>query len=91
MRVLKLHAANHLRNFEQMAKARRPVRHSQPGIIARNQPAGNNQQESQTRNKHSKAMLSGVVCGRGQNSSWEVLVILSIRFSLRQLNATAKP
>ena len=44
-----------------MAKAGRPVRDSQTGIIAGDQPAGNDQQESQRGNKDGKSMMSGVI------------------------------
>jgi hypothetical protein len=63
-----------------MPKAGRPVRDSQTCIIAGDQPAGNDQQESQRGNKDGKAMLSGVISGRGQNCSLEVLIILAFVF-----------
>jgi hypothetical protein len=58
-----------------MAEAGGPVRDGQPGIVAGDQPAGNNQQESQSGNKQSKAMMSGVI--RGQNCSLRVPTILA--------------
>jgi hypothetical protein len=69
VRVLKLYPADHLGDFEQMAEARRPVRDGQAGIVAGDQPAGNDQQQSQRGNKYSKAMVGGVIRGRGQNYS----------------------
>jgi CHAT domain-containing protein len=78
VRVLKLYAANHLGNLEQMPKARRPVGDGQTGIVAGDQPARNNQQESQRGNEDSKPMMSGVI--RGQNYSLEVLIILTLVF-----------
>jgi hypothetical protein len=66
--VLKLYAANQLRDLEQMPKAGRPVRDGQAGIVAGDQPSGYDQQESQRGNKDGKAMLSGVIRG-GQNCS----------------------
>ena len=77
VRVLKLYPADHLGNLEQMAKASRPVGDGQTGVVAGDQPAGNDQQESQSGNKHGKAMMSGVIRGRGQNCSLEVLNILA--------------
>jgi hypothetical protein len=78
--VLKLYPANHLWNFEQMAKTGWPVGDGQTGIVAGDQPAGNDQQEGQRGNKHSKPMLSGVIRGRGQNCSLRVLIILALVF-----------
>ena len=67
--MFELHPANQLGNLEQMAKTRRPIRDSQAGVIAGYQPAGNKQQQSQSSNKYRETMLSGVIRGRGQNSS----------------------
>jgi hypothetical protein len=75
--MLKLHPADHLGNLEQMAKARGPVRDSQTGVVAGDQPARNDQQESQCGYKNGKAMMSGVIRGRGQNCSLRVLNILA--------------
>ena len=63
-----------------MAETCRPVRDGQSGIVAGDQPAGNDQQQGQRGNKHGKAMLGGVIRGRGQNYSWEVLTILALLF-----------
>jgi len=52
-----------------MPKAGRPVRDGQTGIVAGDQPARNDQQESQSGNKNGKPMLSGLIRGRGQNCS----------------------
>jgi hypothetical protein len=60
-----------------MPKAGRPVRDGQAGIVAGDQPTGHNQQESQRGNKNGKAMLSGVIRGRGQNCSLDVPIILA--------------
>jgi hypothetical protein len=54
-----------------MPEAGWPVRDGQTGVVAGDQPSGNDQQESQRGNKDSKAMMGGVICGRGQNCSWE--------------------
>jgi hypothetical protein len=81
MRVLKLYSADHPGNLEQMPEASWPVWDSQSGIVAGDQPAGNDQQESQRGNKHGKAMMSGVIRGGGQNCSLEVLVILTSGFA----------
>jgi len=78
--MLKLYPANHLWDLEQMAEARRPVRDGQTGVVAGDQPSGNNQQEGQRGNKYGKAMLGGVIRGRGQNYSLEVLIILHCFF-----------
>jgi hypothetical protein len=78
VRVLKLYPADHLWNLEQMAKARRPVGDGQSGVVAGHEPACNDQQESQRGNKNSKAMMSGVIRGRGQNCSLRVLIILTL-------------
>jgi len=69
MRVLKLYPADHPGNLEQMSKAGGPVRHGQAGIVAGDQPARDDQQKSQRGNKYGKPMMSGVIRGRGQNSS----------------------
>ncbi len=63
-----------------MAKARRPIGDGQTGIVAGDQPAGNDQQEGQSGNKNGKPMLSGVIRGRGQNCSLRVLIILTLVF-----------
>ena len=87
MRVLKLYPADHLGNLEQMAKAGGPVRDGQTGVVAGDQPAGNDQQKSQSGDKNGKAMMCGVIRGRGQNCSLEVLIILASGFdSLEMLN-----
>ena len=75
VRVFKLYPADHPGNLEQMPKARWPIRDGQTGIVAGDQPAGNDQQESQSGHKHGKAMMSGVI--RGQNNSLRVLIILA--------------
>jgi hypothetical protein len=80
MRVLKLYPADHFGNLEQMPKAGGPVRDGQTGVIAGDQPARNDQQESQSGHKNSKAMMSGVIRGRGQNCSLRVLIILASSF-----------
>jgi hypothetical protein len=78
--VLKLYPADHLGNLEQMPEAGGPVRDGQAGIVAGYQAAGNDQQKGQSGNKHSKAMLSGVIRGKCQNCSLGVLVILTSVF-----------
>jgi hypothetical protein len=60
-----------------MTKAGRPVRDGQTGVVAGDQPAGNNQQKGQSGNKNGKAMMSGIVGGRGQNCSLKVPIILT--------------
>jgi hypothetical protein len=74
--VLKLYSANQLGDLEQMPKAGRPVGDGQAGVVAGDQPSGNNQQEGQRGNENGKAMLSGVIRG-GQNCSLEVPIILA--------------
>jgi hypothetical protein len=78
--VLKLYAADHLWNLEQMAEARWPIRDGKTGVVAGDQAARNDQQERQSGNKYGKAMMSGVIRGRGQNCSLRVLVILTSGF-----------
>jgi len=78
MRVLKLYPADHFGNLKQMPKAGGPVRDGKTGVVAGDQPARNDQQESQRGNKNGKAMLSGVI--RGQNCSLKVLIILTLAF-----------
>ncbi len=68
-----------------MPKARGPIRDGQTGIIAGDQPARDDQQESQRGNKHGKAMMGGVIGGRGQNCSLRVLIILASVRSYSQL------
>jgi hypothetical protein len=63
-----------------MPEARWPVRDGQAGIVAGDQPAGDDQQESQSGNENRKAMLSGVIRGRGQNCSLRVPTILAPAF-----------
>jgi hypothetical protein len=60
-----------------MPKAGGPIRDGQSGIVAGDEPAGNDQQESQRGNKDGKAMMRGVIGGRGQNCSLRVLIILA--------------
>jgi len=67
--MLKLHAADHFGNLEQMAEAGRPVRDRQAGIVAGNQPAGDDQQKRQRGDKNGKSVMGGVICRRGQNNS----------------------
>ena len=71
MRVLKLYPADHFGNLEQMAEAGRPVRDGQTGIVAGDQPAGNDQQKSQSGNKNSKAMMRGVIGGEVRTAPWK--------------------
>jgi hypothetical protein len=61
-----------------MPKARRPVGDGQSGVVAGDQTSGNNQEESQRGNKNGKAMMGGVIRGRGQNCSLRVLNILAL-------------
>jgi hypothetical protein len=77
VRMLKLNPADHFGNLEQMPKAGWPIRDGQSGIVAGDEPAGNDQQESQRGNKDGKAMMRGVIGGRGQNCSLRVLIILA--------------
>jgi hypothetical protein len=63
-----------------MPKAGGPIRDGQSGIVAGDEPAGNDQQESQRGNKDGKAMMRGVIGGRGQNCSLRVLIILTLVF-----------
>jgi hypothetical protein len=58
-----------------MAKAGGPVRDCQPRVIAGDKPAGHNQQKSQHSDKDGKAMMSGVVRRRGQNSSRKLSIL----------------
>jgi hypothetical protein len=66
-----------------MPKARGPIRDGQTGIVAGNQPACNDQQESQRGNKYGKPMMGGVIRGRGQNCSLRVLIILAFGCRIR--------
>jgi hypothetical protein len=61
-----------------MPEACWPVRDGQTGVVAGDQTSGNNQEESQRGNKNGKAMLGGVIRGRGQNCSLRVLNILAL-------------
>jgi hypothetical protein len=60
-----------------MTEAGRPVRDGQSGVVTCDQPASDDQQESQRGNKDSKPVLSGVIRGRGQNCSLNVPIILA--------------
>lgn len=64
-----------------MPEASWPVRDSQAGIVAGDQPSGNDQQEGQSGNKNSKPMMGGVIRGRCQNCSLRVPIILASGFS----------
>jgi hypothetical protein len=57
-----------------MAKACRPVRDGQAGIVAGDQPSGHDQQKCQCGDKDGEAMLCGVIRRRGQNYSLENLL-----------------
>jgi hypothetical protein len=77
VRMLKLYSADHLRNFEEMAKACGPIGDGQSGVIAGNKATGNQQEKSKYGDKYSKTMLSGVISGGGQNCSLRVPAILT--------------
>jgi hypothetical protein len=77
VRVLKLYPSDHPGDLEQTPKACWPIGDGQSGVVAGDQPAGNNQQKGQSGNKYGKAMMSGVIRGRGQNCSLRVLNILA--------------
>lgn len=61
-----------------MAEARWPIRDSQPGIIAGNQAASDDQQKRQYGNKNGKTVKSGVIRRRGQNNSMGKPTILAL-------------
>jgi hypothetical protein len=73
--MLEFHAADHPRHLVERAETGRPVGHRQPGIVAGNQSAGNQQQECQDSDKNGEAMLRSVVPGIGQDSSLKPTIL----------------
>jgi hypothetical protein len=65
--MLKLYSADHPRNLVDRTETCRPVRHGETSVVAGDQAACQQQQESQSGNKKCETMMGSVVTGETQN------------------------
>jgi len=69
MSVLKFDSAYHARNFVERAKTGGPVGDREPGVVACDQCARKQKDESQSGHSNRKPVMGAVVSGRTQNYS----------------------